>query len=201
MSFSRIQYDNAAYDLKLNRSVAPGDYRLFKGYNENCSKCFSYDGPKNAKSDVYTAGKSDCDTEWSAMTDVESHLTNRVNRLTETNVYGKNDSYLNLQVNPVKPTCADVLIPEDTRFTYPLEAFRSMDTTSYHYNPFLYVNPQCEIEEDRIGLNSRLRVKDTFVPKFATPIDQTSILPKSYNNNVQNELSLPSTYNMCKNSN
>ena len=41
MSFSRINYDNTAYDLKINRSIGPGDYRLFKGYNENCSKCYS----------------------------------------------------------------------------------------------------------------------------------------------------------------
>jgi hypothetical protein len=148
-------------------------------------------------SGVYTAGKSDCDTEWSAMTEVESHLTNRVNKLVDDNHLGKNDSYLNIKVNLVKPSCSDLLVSEDTRFTYPLEAFRSMDTTSYHYNPFLYVNPQCEIEEDRIGLNSRLRIKDTFVPKFANPIDQTTILPKG--GDISNELSLPSTYNMCKN--
>ena len=195
MSFSRIHYDNAAYDLKINRSVGPGDYRLFKGYNENCSKCFSYDGPKNAKSDVYTAGKSDCDTEWSAMTEVESQLTNRVNKLVDDNHFGKNDSYLNLQVNPIKPTCSNVLISEDTRFSYPLEAFRSMDTTSYHYTPFLYGNPQCEIEEDRIGLNSRLKVKDTFVNIAAVPIDQTETLPKG------GEISTAPKFNMCKNTN
>ena len=188
MSFSRIQYDNTAYDLKLNRSVGPGDYRLFKGYNENCSKCFSYDGPKNAKSDVFTAGKNTCDTEWSAMTDVESHLTNRINKLIDDNNYGKNDSYLNIQVNPVKPTCSDLLVSEDTRFTYPIEAFRSMDTSSYHYNPFLYVNPQCELEDDRIGLNSRLRIKDTFSPTMPVLYDQTSILPNG--NNMAKELSV-----------
>jgi hypothetical protein len=195
MSFSRIHYDSAAYDLKLDRSVKPGDYRLFKGYTENCSKCFSYDGPKNAKSDVYTAGKSDCDTEWSAMAEVESHLTNRVNKLVDDNHLGKNDSYLNLQVNPIKPTCSNMLISEDTRFTYPLEAFRSMDTTSYHYTPFLYGNPQCEIEEDRIGLNSRLRVKDTYITPSTIPIDQSVILPNG------DDLSKSSKYNMCKNSN
>jgi hypothetical protein len=199
MSFSRIKYDNSAYDLKLNRSVGPGDYRLFKGYNENCSKCYSYDGPKNAKSDVYTVGNNECDTEWSSMTEVESHLTNRVHKLVDDNEFGKNDSYLQLHVNPIKPACSETLISEDTRFTNPLEAYRSMDTTSYHYSPYLYVNPQCEIQGDRIGLNSRLRVKDTFKPNLTTPIDQSIILPHG-NNNIQDELSLPSTYNMCKNS-
>ena len=197
MSFSRIKYDNTAYDLKINRSVGPGDYRLFKGYNENCSKCYSYDGPKNAKSDVTTIGTDECDTEWSSMTDVESRLTNRVNKLVDDNQFGKNESYLELKVNPNKSNCSETLIPEDTRFTNPLEAYRSIDTTSFHYSPYLYSNPQCEIQEDRIGLNSRLRVKDTFKPNLSTPIDQSSILP--HGNDLINELSIPSMYNICKN--
>ena len=191
MSFSRINYDINAYDLKLNRSIGPGDYRLFKGYNENCSKCFSYDGPKNAKSDVYTVGKTNYDIEWSMMTEAETHLQNRVNKLVDDNEYGKNDDYLKLHINPLKPPCSESLISEDTRFSYPLEAFRSMDTTSYHYSPFLFVNPQCEIEDYdfRNGLNSRIIVKDSFIPMKTVPIDQTSILP--------NELSLPSKF--CNN--
>jgi len=183
MSFSRIKYDNTAYDLRLNRSVAPGDYRLFKGFNENCSKSYSYDGPINAKSDVSIVGDKN-DTEWSAMADVESHLTNRVNKLADDNEYGKNDSYLSIPVNQIKQDTSTSLISEDTRFTYPLEAFRSMDTTVYHYSPFLYANPQCEIQEDRIGLNSRLKIKDSFKPTFSNPIDQTSILPTNENDNI-----------------
>jgi hypothetical protein len=195
MSFSRIKYDNEAYDLKLNRSIGPGDYRLYKGFNENCSKSYSYDGPINAKSDVSIVGSGNNDTEWSAMADVESHLTNRVNKLADDNKYGKNDSYLSIPVNQIKQNTSTSLISEDTRFTYPLEAFRSMDTTEYHYSPFLYANPQCEIQEDRIGLNSRLRIKDTFKPTFSNPIDQTSILPNE-NENDNINVSQPN-YNLC----
>ena len=195
MSFSRTRYDNAAYDLKLNRSVAPGDYRLFKGYNENCSKCYSYDGPKNAKSDVSTVGNNLCDTEWGPMAEIESHITNRVNKLVDDNEYGKNDFYLKLPISLIKPTCTATLISEDTRFTNPLEAYRSMDTTSYHYIPFLYTNPQCEIQEDRIGLNSRLKVKDTYKPQNTDFIDQSSTLPPPSSEN----LSISPSYNMCKN--
>lgn len=189
MSFSRIKYDNSAYDLKINRSVGPGDYRLFKAYNENCSKCFSYDGPKNAKSDVYTVGNSQTDIEWGSMTEVESYIMNRVNKLVDDNELGKNDSYLKFQVNPIKQTCANTLIAEDTRFTNPIESYRSMDTTVYHYTPFLYSNPQCEIQEDRIGLNSRLRVKDTFKPSPVMVYDQTDTIPSV-------KLNTPST--ICK---
>jgi hypothetical protein len=191
MSFSRIRYDNTAYDLKLDRAIAPGDYRLFKGYNENCAKCYSFNGPVNAKSDVYTAGRSENDIEWASMAEVESHLTNRVNKLVDDNNFGKNDSYLKFDINKIKPVCSELLISEDTRFTNPLEAYRSLDTTSYHCTPFLYTNPQCEIQEDRIGLNSRLRIKDTFKSIPSKPIDQTDIFPSG------GEVISPS-YNMCK---
>ena len=56
-----------------------------------------------------------------------------------------------------------------------------MDLTAYHYNPFLYVNSQCEILDDRIGLNSRNHVKDTFVVTRPVPVDQNVFLPNENN--------------------
>lgn len=177
MSFTRIKYDDDTYDLKLQRTVGSGDYRLFLGSNENCAKCLSYDGPRNAKSDVSLASH-DGTNQWPSMTDIESHLTNRVNKLVDNNQYGKNDYYKNLPTTNTN-NCTTVLNGEDTRFTNPIEAYRCMDVTSYRYNPYIHVNPQCEILDDRIGLNSRLRVKDTFVVKKPHVIDQTPILPSS----------------------
>jgi len=177
MSFTRIKYDNEAYDLKLERSTGPGDYRLFFGNNENCEKCMSYDGPRNGKADVSIADNGETN-QWTSMTEVESHLTNRINKLTDTNIYGKNDNYKNINVTN-KNNCNNTLDSEDTRFTFPLEAFRSMDLTAYHYSPFLHVNPQCEIQDDRIGLNSRNYIKDNFIVNKPTLIDQTDILPVS----------------------
>jgi hypothetical protein len=181
MSFSRIKYDEEAYDLRLNRAVAPGDYRLFLASNENCEKCVSFDGPRNAKSDVSIA-KNETENIWPGITEVESLLTNRVNKLTEYNSYGKNDQYKELSTTN-KNNCKSNLISEDTRFTNPIEAYRCMDLTSYHYSPFLYVNPECEIQEDRIGLNSRLKVKDTFMVVKPDPVDQTLVLPVDESNN------------------
>ena len=199
MSFSRIRYDDDAYKLKIDRSIGPGDYRLFKGNSENCSKCYATDGPKNAKSDTALAGKENTsDIEWSFMADVESHLTNRVNKLVDSNIYGGNDAYKNIPIN-ISKNCTNILTSEDTRFSFPLEAYRSMDLTSYHYSPFLYTNPQCEIQSDRSGLNSRLRVKDTFKTIDSRQIDQSSILPKG--NDVIQDLSKKYTENICKNLN
>jgi hypothetical protein len=170
MSFCRIKYDNDAYDLRIGRATGPGDYRLFSGTNENCKTCFSYNGPRNTKSDVSIASHNS-NNQWPAMTDVESLLTNRVNKLIDYNSYGKNDAYKLLQTTD-KNICSDVLVTEDTRFTNPIEAYRCMDLTSYHYSPFLYVNNQCEIQDDRIGSSSRLKVKDQTKPAPRTPIDE-----------------------------
>lgn len=185
MAFTRTKYDNEAYDLKMERSTGPCDYKLFLGSNENCEKCISYDGPRNGKSDVSLADNGQLN-QWGSMTEVESHLTNRVNKLTNTNIYGKNDYYKNIQVIN-KNNCNTTLESEDTRFSFPLEAYRCMDLTAYHYSPFLHVNGQCEIQDDRIGLQSRLRVKDTFIVTKPVPLDQTNILPPTLSNeNIAN---------------
>jgi len=184
MSFTRTKYDNEAYDLKMERSTGPGDYRLFIESNENCSKCLSYDGPRNAKSNVLIADDNNMN-QWGTMAEVESHLTNRVNKLTDTNIYGKNDYYKNISVSN-KQDCKEELNSEDTRFSFPLESFRCMDLTSYHYSPFLHVNNQCEIQDERSrkGVNSRLSVKDNFVVTNPTPIDESNILPPADNLNI-----------------
>ena len=164
MSFSRIKYDNNAYNEKINRETGEGNYRLFKGYNESCNRCISYDGPRNAKSDKGIAKIDSCaagNTELCELTFVESLLQNRVHQLIDSNDYGKNDEYKNYPIIN-QPICSNVLDFEDTRFTYPLEVYRCMDTTEYHYNPYLSTNPQCEIQEDRIGSNTRLISKDSW---------------------------------------
>lgn len=194
MSFTRSKYDNETYDLKMERSIAPGDYRLFIGTNENCEKCLSHDGIINAKSDVSLADDGN-DNQWGALAEAESHLTNRVNKLIDANTYGKNDGYKNLTITN-KSTCKDNNFNEDTRFSFPLEAYRCMDLTAYHYSPFLHVNNQCEIQDDRIGMNSRSYVKDNFVPQKPNLIDQSEIFPPIKNIYIKNSNYL---IDACKN--
>jgi len=177
MSFSRIKYDQNSYDLKINRETSPGDYRLFMGFNENCEKCYSNNGPVGGRNDPSLADNG-FTNQWAPMADLESKLTNRVNKLIDSNDYGKNDDYKNYPVFN-KNDCNNNIISQDTRFTNPIEAYRCMDNTDYQYTPFLFVNPQCEILEDRIGLNSRLKVKDTYKIHIPQPLDQTNALPSS----------------------
>jgi hypothetical protein len=176
MSFNRTRYDNCAYDLQMGRSTGPGDYRLFGSFAENCNQCLSYDGPIGAKSDVSIV-KKPLDLCFRDMAQVESELSWRNQLLTKCN-----NNYLPLgkhQLNH-KPSCTKKLTPEDTRFTHPLDNYRCMSLTSYQVEPYLYINPQCHVQEsgDRIGMNSRLYAKDIYRIPAQEFLDKGEALPK-----------------------
>lgn len=176
MSFNRIKYDNTAYDLQMGQSTAPGDYRLYAPFAENCNQCYSYTGPIGSKSDVSLV-KGPMDLSFKNMADAESQLSWRNQRL------GKS----NAQTNPLtdvklehKPVCSNQLTPEDTRFTHPLDNYRGMSLTDLMLEPYIHVNPQCHVQEsgDRIGLNSRLHSKDTWKLSPQDFWDKGEALPK-----------------------
>jgi hypothetical protein len=175
MSFSRIKYDQCAYDLKMDRSTQPGDYRLYANYAENCNQCISFDGPVGSKSDVSLA-RDNNDLTFTNMADVESILTWRTKKLTDCNE--PLDKLDNSKLRH-KPVCTSKLVAEDTRFTNPLDNFRGMSLTPYMLNPYLPVNPQCVIQDidEKVGLNSRLFVKDNYKTPDQTAWDNNSSLP------------------------
>ena len=157
MSFNRIKYDNCAYNLQMNRSTQPGDYRLYSSYAENKNQCLSYDGPIGSKVDVSIV-KNPLDLSFKEMSQIESQLSWRNNLLTKCN-----DSIKSIKLQKIyhKPYCNKKLTHEDTRFTHPLDNYRGMSLTNYQLEPYIYINPQCHIQEasDRSGLSSRLHTK------------------------------------------
>lgn len=176
MSFNRTKYDKCAYDLEIGRSTGPGDYRLFGSFAENCNQCFSSDGPIGAKSDVSIV-KKPLDLSFTEMSQVESELSWRNQLLTKcNNNYNPIDKH---QTNH-KPSCAKKLTSEDTRFTHPIDNYRSMSLTSFQVEPYLHVNPQCHIQEsyDLIGMNSRLYAKDIYKIPDQEFFDKGESLPK-----------------------
>ena len=183
MSFNRIKYDSCAYDLKMERSTQPGDYRLYANYAENCDQCFSLDGPVGSKSDVSLVRKNE-DLSFTNMADVESALSWRRQKLTDCNT-ALDDLGADKLVH--KKTCTSKLVAEDTRFTNPLDNYRAMSLTSYMVSPYLPVNPQCNIQpnDDKLGLNSRLFVKDTYKQSPYNSWDNGGALPKDTPNNPQ----------------
>ena len=173
MSFNRIKYDNTAYNLQMGRSVAPGDYRLFGSFAENPNQCFSYEGPVGSKSDVSLARNAD---DLTFMAQVESELSWRHQLLSKNNVNTPLSSFNLVH----KPVCTKQLNSEDTRFTNPILDFRSMSLTDYQLEPYLHINPQCNIQEikDRMGLNSRSWAKDTYQNTPQVAWDNNEALPK-----------------------
>lgn len=176
MSFSRLNYDDCAYNLQMSRSVGPGDYRLYGSFVENCNQCFSYEGPTGSKSDVSLV-KEPNDLNFKNMTQVESELSWRNQSLKKCN-----DNLPSLDKHKVinKPMCNKKLTSEDTRFTNPIDNYRGMSLTSLQLEPYLHVNPQCHIQEsgDRIGMNSRLYSKDSYKIPYQKFLDNGESLPK-----------------------
>lgn len=176
MSFNRIRYDKSAYSLQMDRSKAPGDYRLFSSFAENCNQCLSYDGPIGSKSDVSLVKKPD-DLSFESMAEIESQLSWRNQILSKNN---NNLPSINNYTLYHKPSCNNKLTSEDTRFTHPIDNYRCMSLTGYHVEPYLHVNPQCHVQEsgDRIGMNSRLYMKDSYKIPTNNFLDNGEVLPK-----------------------
>ena len=176
MSFNRMRYDNCATKLHVERSVGEGNYRLFPGYVESPDECLSFDGPRGSKADVSTS-KTKVTLNWGSMAKIESDLLRLNVPLTDCNENATNlDYYKNETFN--KLACSPYLNAEDTRFSYPLQAFRSMSTTSYQLQPWLFSNPQCHVLDNRTGLDSRITAKDSYKTPPPNFVDKGEALPK-----------------------
>ena len=177
MSFNRISYDGCAYDLQLERSVGPGDYRLAPDSTDSCNECFAYYSPYNANNQA-SDSRTKKEIGFGSITEIESELTNRKNPLTDCNKYGKNDGYKKFKTNN-KKYCNNFLESQDTRFTNPLDNYRGMSITNFHFTPYLHVNPQCYIQPNRQreGTSTRLLTKDCYKQQKQSKWDKGGALP------------------------
>ena len=178
MAFSRIKYDECNYKQHVKRSTNVGEYHLFSGANESAKQCYSKTGPIGSKCDV-SVPRNGKNLDFGLKADAESHLTNRVMPHGDCNDVGKNDKYKSLTNSMVHANdCTAELNSVDTRFTHPLDAYRGMNTTEFHFNPYLHVNPQCEHHTWRNGTNTRLIAKDTYTMPETKPLDKGEALPE-----------------------
>lgn len=187
MSFNRTIYDNSAYDLEIKRSTVPGNYRLFGPFAENINPVISFNGPIGSKSDVSTSEDISSLENYKTV-DIESKLSWRPHKLSKVN---DNTNYLeNISLNH-KNNNTEQLIAQDTRFTNPIDNFRSMSLTSYMVAPYLPINPQCIIQsnDDKIGLDSRSLFKDSYkIPKQKSIDTNINPIPKKIlTPNVENQ--------------
>jgi len=193
MSFRRNSYDDCSYELELQRSTKPGNYRLFNGYTMNKTPCYSYNGPVGSKGEV-SSTETNCNPQLGQRTEIETQLTNRNKILKNSNE--QNNDYLNNTVIH-KPPCSNKLSSEDSRFTNPLINYRSMSLTNFHFTPHIHIPPQASIQSDkhRKGSSSRLIVKDN--------IDKTKLKQEFWDNGKSlppkpSKFRPPSSATICK---
>lgn len=172
MSFSRTKYDKCECSQEIERSVAPGNYKLFPGFADNCNKCNSMCTPINSNVESSTA-RSNCEEGFGSVVEVESDLTNRNNVLNNCN---KNKKIKKVKMYTNKP-CNSFLEGEDTRFTNPIDNYRGMSLTPYFFEPYLHVNPQCNVSKVN-PFPSRLLI-DEYVAPIQNPWDNFSYPPKT----------------------
>ena len=178
MAFSRTKYDESQYKQQIKRSADVGEYQLFSSAHESANQCYSYTGPIGSKNDV-SMPRNGNNIDFGLKADAESELTNRVLPLSDSNDVGKNDKYKSLSDKLVHGSnCGKDLNSVDSRFTHPLDAYRGMNTTEYHFTPYLHVSPQCDYHTWRNGTNTRLIAKDTYQVKELPVLDNGSALPK-----------------------
>ena len=172
MSFNRLQYDDCSYAQKMQRSVNPGDYRLFIDYGENTNKCLPLNAPINSNASVSSVRCVDGNN-FSELVNAESHLTNRYITASSCNNKAVDMDHKKLELQH-KPVCDDNVATLDSRFTHPIHSYRSMSLMDYHLTPYLHLNPQehKELLYDRESFGTRSWVKDNYkaptVPRLDT---------------------------------
>lgn len=174
--FTRSKYDVLAYELQKDRSVGPGDFRIFHDNNNSSNECLTIFGPHNAKNQP-----SDTRTffdDFGSLADAETDITNRRNRLTRSNIYGKNQAYLKHKTFN-KKICEHYIDSQDTRFTHPLDNYKGMTTYDLQLQPHLFQNPQWFVQDHshREGTSSRLLVKDCYIEQPEGFLSDTYIKP------------------------
>lgn len=166
MSFNRIKQDKCTYEQKIKRSVSYGDYRLLPESNAHCQPCLSFaQGARNSREDVSTV-RDRMEIGFGKMAEVESHLQNRVNPLSECNTSASDNKHREKKVYH-KEQCSAKILSDDTRFTHPLDNYRGLSLTEFHLTPYLHVSKQENIQHDdhRNGFDSRNYVRSSFEKK------------------------------------
>jgi len=157
----------------MQRSVNPGDYRLFKGYGENTTKCLPLNAPINSNDSASSVRRVN-ETDFGELVHAESHLTNRYVAASLCNDQAVDMDYKTLILHH-KPVCDENVATLDSRFTHPIDSYRGMSLTNYHLTPYLHVNPQehNELLSDRSSFGSRAWVKDNYkAPKVTIALPE-----------------------------
>lgn len=180
---SRLDYDQQAYDDRLQESTDPLSYQLDTNRIHNCNECLSTFGPRSSymgNGVSTTVGHSVATSQ--QLVDIESILSNRNVPLSKTRAG---------QVNPIDVTkydmkhaklCNDYLDPASTRLTDPSKNYREMSINRFYDLPR---NPQANIFYS-FAKNTKLEAKDNYKQRKPNVRDTSRAIAAENQNSVQN---------------
>lgn len=172
-SWTRSKNDKEVMNADLKQSTAPIQYQLDPCYSERCHPCLATENGWIGKQGVsYDPSRP--------VIDVESELRNLgrpLNRDTSTSYQpqclGSNKKCQQALYH--FPICQ--IKNEHTRLSNPVSTLK--ETGVNRFQP-LCLNPQDPERWEHpgeIGINTRLYVKDTYIPRIPRLIDQSALLP------------------------
>jgi hypothetical protein len=160
-NFTRLRYDNNAYNEKLSRSTRPSEYRLNENYAVNCNNCFAPSGVTNPA------------TVEVDQIDIDSILKGLFNSLSKSN-----DDQKPISLNDIKTALnipCEKLDSQFTRFTYPSFELKGKAPADMRLG-YPLRDPQCNIFEN-FSVNTRLQAKDNHIATYQRPLDQQKFMP------------------------
>ena len=185
-------YESREFDYA---NTKPASITLDKSVNENTSACYSNLNFINAQSQMARPMKNSATLDLGEKAHVESLLMNR--NLELNSPLRTNNEYAKVKL--VEPTtCNDKNFTNiDSRFTNPVSNYREMYTCNYSFNPYLPINMQQVLVDnkmflstDRDGVSSRYfskqsqydsslkqHVETSTIELYDQLIDNISLLP------------------------
>ena len=179
---SSILFDKSNKDLNM--------IVMDKSVQENSSFCYASSGSINSQSQIarpIKEGMLDLGTK----ADIESKLMNRHKELNSSE--RTNKDYAAVPVNdPGQCSLVENLMNEDSRYTNPVVNYREMNTISYAFNPYLPIDLQQVVLDNKMflpptrgGNSSRIDAKSGqygLLPKeFATISPQVDFIAAAAN--------------------
>lgn len=161
--FTKLRYDNDAYQEEVARSTKPMLYRLDVNNYVNCNRCLPSHGPRNGREAAIAKGNQ---------IDVDSIMKGLGNIHTKSN---KQPISLDQYQTVMPQECSKTLETEYSRFTHPSYDIKGLNVIDMRLGYPLH-DPQCQIFEN-FEVNTRLQAKDNHCTVWQIPLDQRDLLP------------------------
>lgn len=172
--FTRMQYDNDAYDERIGRSTRPMNYRLDPNAYVNCNNCYAPNGPRGNMDNSVTVGNQ---------IDLDSILRGLDTINTKINSHQMPVPLGQYKLDHL-PICDNTLETDATRHSNPASNIRGLAPRDMRLDYPLH-DPQCNIFEN-FQINTRLQAKDNHRAVWQVPMNQDNILPKEQKRKPRN---------------